>query len=64
MFAEVEEPSRGRVGQASTAMVVDEAGAGTTSNDSKLKARGGIKKRGKSQGRLRKERRYKKKLQF
>ncbi|KAG0582011.1 hypothetical protein M758_3G025900 [Ceratodon purpureus] len=61
---EVEEPTRGRPGQSSTAMVVDEAGTSTSGNDSKLKARGGIKKRGKSQGRLKKERHHKKKLQF
>lgn len=61
---EVEEPARGRPGQTSTSMVIDEAGA-STSGDSKLKAKGGIKKkRGKSQGRLKKERHHKKKLQF
>jgi hypothetical protein len=61
---EVEEPARGRPGQTSASMVIDEAGASTSGNDSKLKARGGIKKRGKSQGRLKKERHHKKKLQF
>lgn len=59
----MEEPTRGRVGQTSTSMAIDEAPSG---NDSKLKARGGIKKknRGKSQGRLKKERHHKKKLDF
>lgn len=63
--AEVEEPTRGREGQSSTSMAVDEAGPSNGGNDSKrLKVRGGIKKRGKSQGRLKKERHHKKKLQF
>lgn len=62
---EVEEPTRGREGQSSTSMAVDEAGPSNGGNDSKrLKVRGGIKKRGKSQGRLKKERHHKKKLQF
>jgi len=61
---EVEETTRGRLGQTSTSIVVDEVGASTSGNDSKLKPRGGIKKRGKSQGRLKKERHHKKKLQF
>ena len=68
LAAEVEEPTRGRSGQASASMVLDEAGASTSGNDndndSKLKARGGIKKRGKSQGRLKKERHHKKTLRF
>lgn len=61
----MEEPSRGRTGQMS--MAVDENTASASGNDvtgNILRARGGIRKRGKSQGRLKKERHHKKKLQF
>ncbi|CAM6024555.1 unnamed protein product [Sphagnum balticum] len=58
---EVEEQTRGRVGQSESDMNDD----GSAVTGRLLQAQGGIKKkRGKSQGRLKKERHHKKKLQF
>ena len=66
-----EQQSRGRTGQSSStsAMAIDDSADANASGRSKdltkkLKVRGGIKKRGKSQGRLKKERHHKQKLNF
>jgi hypothetical protein len=62
---EVEEQTRGRVGQSESAMNDDGIAGGSAVTGRLLQAQGGIKKkRGKSQGRLKKERHHKKKLQF
>lgn len=69
-----EQQSRGRTGQSSSssaaavAMAVDDSAANASGSGKDLtkmlRVRGGIKKRGKSQGRLKKERHHKKKLNF
>jgi len=62
---EVEEQTRGRVGHSESAMNDDGIAGGSAVTGRLLQAQGGIKKkRGKSQGRLKKERHHKKKLQF
>lgn len=66
-----EQQSRGRTGQtssSSSAMAVDDSAANASGSGKDLtkmlRVRGGIKKRGKSQGRLKKERHHKQKLNF
>jgi hypothetical protein len=67
-----EQQSRGRAGQSSSsssaAMAIDDSAANASGSGkdltNMLRVRGGIKKRGKSQGRLKKERHHKKKLNF
>jgi len=65
-----EQQSRGRTGQSSSssAMAIDDSAANASGSGKDLtkmlRVRGGIKKRGKSQGRLKKERHHKQKLNF
>lgn len=61
-----EEQTRGRSGQSFTSAIndADVASGSVVVTGRLLQAKGGIKKRGKSQGRLKKERHHKKKLQF
>ncbi|CAK9267730.1 unnamed protein product [Sphagnum jensenii] len=61
-----EAQTRGRSGQSVTSAIngADLASGSVVVTGRLLQAKGGIKKRGKSQGRLKKERHHKKKLQF